>query len=213
VLPASLSVDGARLLYGSRRNPGREADVAFSLLLDRGIGLAALLALAMAFGAMFLGGGAAAALAGALVLAGTGVVWMARLPSVRRRFPSIANAMARPGLLVRPFGLSCLGHFSAMAGTWFAFHALGLPAPPLVVLAIDPIVIFARNLPVTPMGLGLSEMTAAMLYPIAGTAGGAEAAVVTRFAMVLLYLCCGSVFLFPLRRQRSSEPNKVALCD
>jgi hypothetical protein len=55
----------------------------------------------------------------------------------------------------------------------------------------------SQAIPLTPLGLGVTEGIASVLYPVVGLRGGAEVVILLRAFTVLLFALCGLSFLKP----------------
>lgn len=233
VVPSSVGIDGTKIVMLARRVAGRMPDLLSTLVLDRFLGLVAQILLAAVFGAMLLSGRAAdlpwAMLGWAALLVAIGlaaVVWvgtrspgagLARLPGGRAVL-GVASAVVgfrrRGKVLGQSFALSILGHLGALASAWLAFYCYGEEASLIAVFAIAPLVNIAWALPVTPMGLGVSDSVAATLYPMVGLQAGAEVVMLLRGFMLFIFLLCGVVFLLPssmsLRATIAAQRGRVA---
>jgi len=210
-LPASVGMDGTRLWYATRRHPGRGPEIVSSLLVDRAVGMTALLAIAVAGGVLFLPAlFATAVLAAAGVLAATvGAALLFLRLSHRIRLPwrlpqQVVEALAayrRHGAtLAGAFVLSCAGHAIGLAALWLGFRALGAMVPATAVAGAGPLVSLARELPLTPLGLGVTETAAAFAFRALGVDGGAEATMLVRLVFVAIALGGAVAMLWPAER-------------
>ncbi|MGE3933808.1 MAG: lysylphosphatidylglycerol synthase transmembrane domain-containing protein [Rhodospirillaceae bacterium] len=210
-LPASIGMDGTRLWYATRRYPGRGAEVVSSLVVDRAVGMTALLTMAVAGGLLFLPPAFAAAVLGASVLlAGTAAAAWAFLRLWRRirlpwRLPQqvvegLAAYRGHRGTLAAAFALSCVGHAIGLAALWLSFGVLGAAPPAPAVAGAGPLVSLARELPLAPLGIGVTETAAAFAFGALGVDGGAEAIMLVRLVFVAIALGGGVAFLWPAAR-------------
>jgi len=208
LLPGSISGDLVKL--GALRT----VHAAISILLDRLLGLLALLAL-----------GGVAALAGARVdarlgaggalLLGVAAAALFTLVRVPLRRPVLQGAQAAlralpPRSLAAPLAASA----GVQLGNWLVYlllaRALGLPAGAGAVLALYVATTLAAVLPISVGGLGVREMVGAAVFGEAGLApGGAVALALLWTASATLWSLLGGA-LFAARRdlfdQRSGPP-------
>ena len=101
------------------------------------------------------------------------------------------------GVLAQALLITMLGHFSSCLAAYCAFDCLGKNAALLPVLAITPLVNLSFVLPVAPLGLGVADSVAAMLYPQIGIAGGAAVTMLQRCVTALLSAMCCLAFFLP----------------
>jgi uncharacterized protein (TIRG00374 family) len=223
-VPAGLGIDGVKLFYVTRRSHHKAPEVLSTLIVDRVLGMIALLTLSSLFGGLLLRGSHASigllVAYGLVLLLGLAVALTLlssrRVAALLRRVPgcrAVAEVLralqayrARPGLLAPAMALSLMGHLSAFAAAYFAFRSLGRPASIFAVFAITPIVNLSSLIPLTPLGLGVSDSIAATLYPAVGLSGGAEATMLLRCVTVAISLACGVAFLLPVAGATAANP-------
>ncbi|MDP2996348.1 MAG: lysylphosphatidylglycerol synthase transmembrane domain-containing protein [Bryobacterales bacterium] len=213
LLPASVGFDGVRLLYGSRLNSGRRKKVLLSIFMDRLIGLYALIFLAVLFGGAYLRQPVLISLV--VVSAGTlaAVQIARRWGPIRRRVTGVTAYRPFGGVLWRAFVLSCFGHCSGIAGIYFWFRTLNVPAPALSVCAITPLVNLLQSISLTPMGLGVTDTASEVLFAMARVEGGAEVITLNRLLALLVSLACGIAILFPVSNAGVTPAHREAACD
>jgi uncharacterized protein (TIRG00374 family) len=218
IMPAMLGLDGARLVYGARRNVGRKEAVLSTILMDRLIGLVALILLAVVFGSAFLLHSSNMAmaepvlyLAGVLAMGAAVAAFLASRHArqvlaalswkpFQRLMAAVAEYRRHEGVLVAALLLSFLGHLSGIACAYFAFLMLNLTPPLPTVCAIIPLVNLSRGIPLTPMGLGVVDSVSETLFSAVGIDGGVEVSLVLRMVALLVFAGCGAAYLFPVAR-------------
>ncbi|MBM4310889.1 MAG: flippase-like domain-containing protein [Deltaproteobacteria bacterium] len=214
--PGNVGGDVVRAYYALRESPDQKPRVLTVALVDRGLGLHALLFLSAA----------ALVLQPRLLDAAPGLrQWM--IPAVCL----FAAAMLSPLLLLwdrtnslllslcgrvvggvqawrdavtfyrsRP-GMLGLAYLCSLGNAFFnallihcMMRAVGAAPVLLESLIIGPLVILANMLPFSPGGLGIAEAASAILYGAAGHAGGASGMLLTR-CVVIIHALVGAVFL------------------
>ncbi len=204
-LPTGLGIDGTKILYMRRWNPGRSSDVLTTVLMDRIMGMASMAAIGIAALGLFLiwqHDGRFARVISVMVylLLGLAVALMALLSRrvsgklitllpwepVRSMLDSFRKYRGRTGVLCLAFAISMATHFSNMLAAWFALVLLGAAVPLLPVCAFTPMVNLSGFLPLTPLGLGIADSCAEGLYSMIGVQQGAEGTMLLRAATVLL---------------------------
>lgn len=228
VIPGATGGDLVKGITVARESPGRRAEAAFSVVLDRVLGLVGLLVLgvmalllhqpgteqallldrlAWIFGAVLVG-----ALAGGWALSRE-ALW--RLPILRRflhRVPGgalverlgrgLVQLRRQPHALLFGLLLSVLAHgLGAVMQLCLASALLEGQAPPAAqFLFLVSVGQLATALPLTPGGLGVGEWAYERLFSAAGSGGGSELMLLVRFSWVLWALP-GVFFVIRGRRQ------------
>ncbi|HUT09433.1 MAG TPA: lysylphosphatidylglycerol synthase transmembrane domain-containing protein [Thermoguttaceae bacterium] len=231
-VPGGLGIDGVRLLHLRRYHRRQFLDGAASVVLDRALGVLALL---------ILGG-----VCSLILLARNHSPWMLRLVLVNGLLLVVLLAalgivcgFVRPQMLDRlrhirlldhllhafhayrghrrtlAWGLllSLIGHVGVCCAAAFALLSLGYPAFLSAVFTATPIVTVARSIPLTPLGLGVSDSVAAFLYPVVGLQGGAEVQMLLRASVTLIFLTCGVAYLRVRPEVVSRVPRPVDLAE
>ncbi len=212
-VPGGLGTDGLRLLYVRSRYRERLVHGIASLLADRLSGLIGLVLLGTAACVLHwrLGGDTrllpllyffstllAAGVLGLLLLGVIGALPLfARASRLRWLAEAIdaGRAYARhKWALAAAIGLSMFGHAVTAGAACLALAALGDSPPPLDVLAITSALNLVRMIPITPMGLGVADGAAEMLFALIGLSSGAELQMLLRVLSVLLFLGAGLSF-------------------
>ena len=207
VLPTAVGGDAMRIYEGSRRHPGRTADIAGSVLLERAVGGAATLALAAVGFALALGRydvGAYLWLEGAFVV-GTVVLAfvffsrrarrplaraapMLRRLRVERPLRAFYEAVHAYRAHVRTLVLVCALTLGLQAlrvlAIWLSGRAAGVDLSPRVYYVMGPLLFLVMLVPFTVNGLAVRE---AFFVSFLGTVGvDADAAFATGFLFFLV---------------------------
>jgi uncharacterized membrane protein YbhN (UPF0104 family) len=189
--------DVVKMFYVSQAAPGRKSAAALSVLMDRVVGLIALLALAAVFSGWhypFLAQKPETAAAvwsvfafSGAALSGIGLAWLlpwfgkmpffaryaARLP-LRATLQNLHDALVRylkaPGAFGGALLLAFVLHGLSFAMNYGAARALwgDMLPPPLVFLCILPVILFLTAIPVSISGLGIREGLSVLFFGLAG---------------------------------------------
>ncbi len=192
VLPTSIGGDVSRVWFGKQQGMALESATAAGIL-DRGIGLAALVIL-VAAGAVLLGGRLiesvllAAVMVGVLLL-GLFLRWARQLPEAHAgyRFAAAARiALGSRPVMGTTLGLSFASHLVA---TWISAvlaNGMGLELSAWHASLLFPAVLLATAIPVSIGGWGLRELAAIPVLDLAGMTSEGAAAVALVFGLTQL---------------------------
>jgi glycosyltransferase 2 family protein len=233
-LPGAAGGDIAKLVYATRENHGRRAEVATVLILDRLVGLFSLVLLPLLFAPFFSELLRSVpvlrrllyfdALLAALMLIGMAlfmffaparswVAWLlGRWPGIRSVALRVLDAMAVHGKAQRTLFfallLSLLANVALIAVTALSLYAVSPASFSMRLALVAPIGHLVNSLPLTPGGIGVGETAFNTLYKLAGMTGGAESLLGLRLWNVLV----GSVglLLYLLGMRRIVYPYKEA---
>ena len=216
VLP-SIGGDLARILY-ARTLGATSGSIVISVLLDRGLALAALLFVALpslVFLAPFdpehtvlrsvgmvAGGGLAAAYGGCLMArAMRGSRMRTSLPQWARTL--IANCdwslTSRTGLCCL-IPLSALVHLLSIAAIFLTAHAVQVPLTLAIVCAIGPVVVLAQVLPISVGGWGVREAAAVALLAMTGIDAASALLVSIAFGLLIFLATLPGVLFWLMLR-------------
>lgn len=220
-VPGGLGIDGVRIVHF--RKKADLVALTSTIIVDRLLGLLALASLAFAFGLPILlasdsdagnrlllitaGITLALFICTAMVLGVVPTRWLgfARRVRLLDRFAVALQgfrgktASLGLGMLLSVFGHLCVG-FAACAG----LAALALPVSLGPVFAVTPLVTLSKTIPLAPMGLGISESVAALLYPLVGLEGGAEVQMLIRATITVILASCALAWLVPSPAMKSA---------
>lgn len=225
-LPGGTSGDVMKIYYAAQGNEGRRTEVATIMILDRAVGMFAMLLFPLLLSPFFprlVGSSAAlrkilwlAALIGVAMLAGFLLCLSTRVRNSRlllwtfrkmpmgvyaeRMFDALHGFGSHPGALLASVGISLLGH-AVTAGTvlTLAVATGGVVRSPEASLLV-PIGFLANTLPLTPGGLGVGEAAFERLFRLARITTGAEALLGWRLLSTLISLM-GLVYYLQGRKQ------------
>ena len=202
-IPAGLGMEGVRFVGVSRLNRGRGADVLSTLVMDRLLGLMVLVLMSLVASVIYLfyrfdivvlriaifGASILLALTLGLlaILKIRSKKWLGPLKD-RSSIINITRALSRyrgdGKVIVWALLLSLSGQISTLIAAALAFSILKFPAPFLSVCAITPLVNLSSVIPLTPLGLGVADSVASVLYESLGIGGGAETTMLLRIVGV-----------------------------
>ncbi len=198
---------------GNQGPPGAKTTAVISVVLDRIAGLLGLLILAAVAGPLAGGGVIGRRVTftawGVLGIAAAGVFvymnpWTRRALGIQllttrvQAFQSLDRAVAgyrhHRGTLAAAILMSVPVHLCLAAATALAGYAIGVPTGLLTLLAVLPIAFLVGALPVTVLGLGVMEPTAAALLDGSGTTFNQIVAMLMAYrAFLLVYGLLGGL--------------------
>jgi glycosyltransferase 2 family protein len=213
-LPGAAGGDIAKLLYATRENHGRRAEVATVLILDRLVGLFSLVMLPLLFAPFFPDLLRSVtvlrrllymdALLAVLMLAGTALVmfyvptrswvtWLLdRWPGIKNLALRVLDAMAVHGKarssLFFALLLSLLANLALIGVTALGLYAVSPGSFSMRLALVAPIGHLVNSLPLTPGGIGVGETAFNGLFTLTGMSGGAETLLCLRVWNVLVGL-------------------------
>ncbi|MCU1241246.1 MAG: hypothetical protein JWO71_1972 [Candidatus Acidoferrum typicum] len=225
-LPGAAGGDIARLVYATRQNDGRRAEVATVLILDRFVGLFSLVLLPILFAPFFLDLLRSlsvlrrvlymdALLAGLMVVSvalatfsASTRSWVARSlgtwPTIKDLAVRVLHAMALQGkaqsTLFFAFFLSLLANLALIVVTALGLYAVNPLSFSTRLALVAPIGHLINSLPLTPGGIGVGETAFNTLFKLTGISGGAEALLCVRLWNTSVGLLGLFVYLFGMRR-------------
>jgi len=225
-LPGAAGGDIAKLVYATKENHGRRAEVATVLLLDRLVGLFSLILLPLLFTPFFPGLLHTVpvlrrllvidALLACSMLLGAGLVmffspargwvsWFLRpWPSVKSLALRVLDAMAAHGkargTLSIALILSLLANLCLIVVTGLALYAVNPGSFSARLVLVAPIGHLVNSLPLTPGGIGVGESAFNALFRLTGMQGGAETLLCVRVWNISVGLLGLFVYFFGLGR-------------
>ncbi len=227
VLPGLTGGDLVKAVLIVRENPARRADALMSVIVDRGLGLLVLMALAAAV--VLLAGEQFAELRWSVLLVFGGVlfaVWavlhpwprrllrlervLARLPQ-KERLRSLDRALRlysrHPGEMAIATVLSVLNHASIATALWVLGHAFGDTLGWPEYLGVAAIANTISSIPIAPGGWGVGEALYGYLFHLLGapTALGIAVSVTYRLLNTALGIAGGVFLLLPGGRAARAE--------
>lgn len=234
-LPGSTGGDLVRMYYASEGNIGRRAETVTVILLDRVVGLLALLLVPLIVLVLLPGLAGAfpfvqdialgAAAISILVIVGL-VLGVKLLPRIDRisfsaferfrlrellvRFEALFGSYGdRPGMFLAALAVALVSHgFTIFAMLLITLTIVPEPLNPSI-FVLMPIGFLANAVPITPGGLGVGEVAFANLFALAGASGGAETLLSWRVLTIIVGLV-GLVFYLNGRKQFKMELTSPA---
>jgi glycosyltransferase 2 family protein len=225
-LPGAAGGDIAKLVYATRHNHGRRAEVATALILERLVGLFSLVLLPILFTPFFFDQLRPfsvlrrllymdALLAGLIVVSVALITFSAStrlwLSSLLGKWPRINDLAVRvldamalqgkaPNTLFFAFLLSLLANLALTVVTALALYAVSPLSFSIRLALVAPIGHLVNSLPLTPGGIGIGETAFNTLFRLTGITGGAEALVCVRLWNISIGLLGLLVYLFGISR-------------
>jgi uncharacterized membrane protein YbhN (UPF0104 family) len=225
-LPGAAGGDIAKLVYATKENHGRRAEVATVLILDRLVGLFSLILLPLLFAPFFpdllrtvpvlrrllymdalLAG--SMLLGAALVMffwpARNWVSWLLqRWPGIKSIALRVLDAMAAHGrargTLLFALILSLLANLSLIVVTALGLYAVNPASFSMHLALVAPMGHLVNSLPLTPGGIGVGESAFNALFNLTGMNGGAETLLCVRVWNISVGLLGLFVYFFGLGR-------------
>ncbi len=219
--PASLGLDGVRLLMSRRLRPAQSREIVASVLWDRVLGVWSLLVLSALGGAFLifsqsltahenvarsvflvaLGCGALALVIGIflLVFIAQPKLWasLSSIPFLKKR--GVLQQSPPREIFGWPLFFAFATHACNILATFGGLSLLERSTPFVSTVSISPFVILSSLVPLTPLGLGVTDAAAALLFSAVGAMHGAAATMILRTSFVLLSLVCGLMWLWPVK--------------
>lgn len=210
-LPGSSGGDVVRIYLAGRMSAGRRTEIGTIIILDRIIGLLALLLAPLLIAAAAPSIVSSAALRTLLVVAGLGCLLVVGglllgaypgspvrklviAAAGRRRIGSFVERICTALLTYRnhvriilgTLALSLVMQGLVIAAIQFILLANAVPSPSLGAALLTPFGMLANSLPLTPGGLGVGEAAFESLFQLTAVAGGAEAILSWRILTTLI---------------------------
>jgi uncharacterized membrane protein YbhN (UPF0104 family) len=225
-LPGAAGGDIAKLVYATKENHGRRAEVATVLILDRLVGLFSLVLLPLLFAPFFPALLRSvpvlcrllymdALLAGSMLL-GTALVmffpparswlgwFLSRWPSIKNLALRVLDAMAAHGkargTLFFALILSLLANLALIVVTALGLYAVSPASFSARLAIVAPMGHLVNSLPLTPGGIGVGESAFNALFNLTGMNGGAETLLCVRLWNISVGLLGLFVYFFGLGR-------------
>lgn len=221
ILPGSSGGDLVRVFLAARTNAGRRTEIATTLVIDRVIGLLALLTapllVALAGHSLVARSASLRAMAGVSALAAIGIMSilysgahadgavgglvgrvLGRSPAGRhaeRIFQSLRTHRRHGAVVARAFAISLIIQGLIIAAIQLILVANGNAAASWGAAMLTPFGMLANALPLTPGGLGVGEAAFESLFLLAGLTGGAEAILSWRVLTTVIDLGGGIVLV------------------
>jgi uncharacterized membrane protein YbhN (UPF0104 family) len=237
-VPGGVGTDGLRALHVQRSYRDRLVAGVTALLVDRISGLVSLILLGFCSSALYAWQSGDARLQPLLLVnalvfgaASAGALLLFVLPRPPHWFPaSVAGALdgarnalrvyrGHKGALAFAVLLSLVGHLWMGACSYLCLWALGVTSPPFVgVVAITCALNMLRMVPITPMGLGVTDIASEHLFALIGLGMGAELQMLQRLTSMLIFAAAGVAFLWRhtpppagAMRLHSTDPGPAAV--
>jgi len=215
VLPGVIGLDGIRILHIKNRHREQMIPGISSILMDRATGLIGLLILGLLSSMLYwaLSGNnrlntllavngvlLTIALVGIVVVCGfipqRRFKWVRKLGFVANTLDALRLYGQHKISLVVSVFLSILGHLCTGVAWCLGMIVFGIDPPVIGVVAGTSMLLVVRTVPLTPMGLGITDGIAESLYGMMDISIGAELQMLIRIVTILIFLLCGVAFLY-----------------
>src|SRR5699024_9012802 len=120
---------------------------------------------------------------------------LATIPFFQKR--SFLQTAPPRAIFRAPLFFAFATHLCNILATFCALRVFEPAAPLLSIVLVTPFVILSSLVPLTPLGLGVTDATAAILFAGIGVAHGVAATMILRATFVLMSLACGLAWLWP----------------
>jgi uncharacterized protein (TIRG00374 family) len=218
LLPGSIGLDGMRAVYLKQHHDSLMTEGLASIVVDRALGLLGLMAIAF-FASIFYWWKFQSDFMANIIIAEIFVLALILLPILLSatapgarhfarlekfylisRFIAAAGVYRRhPSIVVYALGISIVGHLMTCFAWYLAMQALDDPPLASMIVVITPILLILRTLPLTPMGLGVTDGAAESLYSQLGIGIGAESQMLMRFINIIILVISGLAFFCRLK--------------
>lgn len=227
LLPGSTSGDVIKAVYVARETPDKKAEAITTIVVDRLIGLAALIAItvvvmlcrlpffmaysetrwAMVVNFVLLAG----------MVGGTLVIFAQNLferwnffkrleektaigPLIKRSYTAFHTCVKSPSILVNTSIISVVNHLVLILSAYMIGCALGIPLGFTAYLTVFPIINAIAGLPITPGGIGTRDVATIFLLGVMNVAQpvALSLSLLIYLMPVLWSLLCGVVYMFYL---------------
>lgn len=225
-LPGAASGDTIKIYYATQGNRGCRTEVATIMLLDRAVGMFALIIWPLLVAPLFLQLGGLISVFRGLLWAGAAVAAVMLLSMlvcfltgakskrlvtsillhlplgsyIERMFDTVCSYRHNVRTLLAALGISLLAHTMTIGVTLLLAQAINPGGATWTMSILIPLGFLANILPVTPGGLGIGEAAFNKLFEMAGLTGGAETLLGWRMLMFLISTI-GLVFYLRGRRR------------
>lgn len=233
----SVGGDLFKAVFIAREQPGKRTEAVASVVIDRVVGLYAMLLVA-SLGIAIVGdvgstGALLRTLAGfifGLAVAGTLGVGLLMVPAVTGRamrrwlhnVPAVGHTLARlldaaaayrdrRGTLFAAIGLACCTHMLLVLAIWSVGRGLPVKAPSLPeTFLVGPLSLCAGAIPLTPGGLGTFEAAMDRLYVAVGSQPGDGLLVAITYRVMMYVLAAiGAVYYLSARKKVSEAIHEA----
>ncbi|MEO6909279.1 MAG: lysylphosphatidylglycerol synthase transmembrane domain-containing protein [Abditibacteriaceae bacterium] len=218
--PGSLGIDGTRFYHLYTIFPKQRAAASVSIIWDRLLGIGALLFLTVICNGILLFFPLPITLKSTFTVVLVGSIILLALPLTflfphnplhkLRRWKLLQNIPLSPAnksTFILPSVLAYGTHFCNALSLICAFYAMGFPVPLGKSLLLMPLVILSGMLPLTPLGLGVTDAVALVIFNSIHISSGANAVMLARISFVAISALCGLAWFVPLHQNNSSPAN------
>lgn len=215
--PGSIGIDGTRFYQLFKLLKTQRSTAMLSIINDRFLGIGALLLLTAICNSILLTRPLPTPIKSTFILITLFSVCLLVVPLSLflpqnplhrlRQWHLLRNLPAAPAdksTFILPAVLACFTHFCNAMALICAFYSIGIAVPVGESLLLMPVIILAGLIPLTPLGLGISDAVALLLFNTVHISNGANAMMLGRITFVLLSAVSGIVWLIPAHKMKIS---------
>jgi len=209
--PGSIGVDGTRFYHLYKLFPNQRAAAWVSIIWDRLIGIGALLFVTIITNSILLFTPLPAPFKSTFTLILVCSIVLLAVPlsllfphnplrKIRRwkMLQKLPLPSSNKSAFMLPATLACCTHFCNAMGILCAFYALGFHVPLGQGLLLLPLIILTGTLPLTPLGIGVTDAVALLVFSTIHISSGANAIMLGRIIFVSLSALCGIAWFVPI---------------
>jgi glycosyltransferase 2 family protein len=224
VLPGSIGIDAIRILYLKRHLPQHLFNGASSILMDRLTGFLGLLLLGLTASVVHMGFSGDERLnlllffnisvLSLFLLAASLILLLALKDTllIRERFKFVDKSLITVQLfwgqkkaLLLSILLAIISHCCVSATWYFGMLIFSVDPPTIALIAVTSMLTIVRTIPITPMGLGVTDGLAESFYRLIGISIGSELQMLLRMITITISFVCGLAFLHKQMKNYSEQ--------
>jgi uncharacterized membrane protein YbhN (UPF0104 family) len=211
--PGSLGIDGTRFYHLYKLFPKQRTAASVSIIWDRLLGIGALLFLTIICNSILLSFPLPSALKSTFTIILICSLGLLAFPLTLlfphnplrklRNWKLLSNIPLPPSnkrTFMLPAVIACGTHLCNAMGMLCAFYALGFPVPLGHGLLLMPLIILSGMLPLTPLGIGVTDAVALLLFSTIHIGSGANAIMLSRILFIAISALCGIAWFAPLHQ-------------
>ena len=221
--PGSIGIDGTRFYQLYKLFPNQRTQASVSIIWDRLIGIGTLLFLTVISNSILLFTPLPATLKSTFSIILICSVGLLLLPLTLffphnplrklRHWKFLKNAPLPPSeksTFMLPALIACCTHFCNAMGILCAFYAMGFQVPLGRGLLLLPLIILTGILPLTPLGIGVTDAVALLVFSTIPISSGANAIMLSRILFVAISALCGIAWFVPISQNKKCVTRNEA---
>lgn len=219
--PGSIGIDGTRFYQLFKLVKTERATALLSIVWDRILGVGALLSLTVICNMMLLTRTLPAPIKSTFAAITVFSICLLALPlslllpknplhrlrqwHLLRKVPQVPFAKTT---FILPAIVACSTHFCNAMALICALYAMGEAVPIGPSLLLMPVIILSSLIPLTPLGLGISDAVALLLFNTVHISNGANAMMLGRITFVIISALSGIAWFVPIHAANSPSPEQ-----